>query len=70
MKITIETRKTEEADLMLHASDWVSAMWNLDNWLRGKIKHGHDFSDVEEALDAVRTRLHDEMENAGIAWPE
>jgi hypothetical protein len=43
----------------VHGGEFRSALWELDNQLRGWLKYGHDFKDANEALTAVRNTLFD-----------
>ncbi len=44
---------TQDIELYSHASGYALALWDLQQELRGYIKHGHTFKDADEALDKV-----------------
>ena len=52
----------EEFDLASHAVDWYSVVSSLDETLRSWIKYGHEFKSADEALEAARRALWDEIE--------
>lgn len=39
---------------------------NLDNMLRGYLKHGHSFKNADEALESIRANLHEDLEDHNI----
>lgn len=41
MKIIIEYDNEQEAIQALNAERWQGAMWQLDQWMRGIVKHGY-----------------------------
>ena len=47
----------------VNGNDWNNAIYNLDQWLRTKIKYNNDeFSESEEAiLQLVRDQLHEQV---------
>lgn len=49
-----------------HAMDWSLLAEDMDNWLRNKLKYGHEFKDADEALEAARTFLHDSLAESGL----
>ncbi len=44
-------------DCAYHGLDWALVAFALDQYLRGLLKYGHTFTDVDEALEAVRDQL-------------
>ena len=46
-------------DCAMKGKDMIGILFNLDQWLRGKLKHGHQFQTPDEALEACRTYLSD-----------
>ena len=40
---------------------------DLDNWLREKLKYGHDFKSVDAALEAARGELHDSLRGENLS---
>ena len=55
-----------EFDLAYHGSDYHNVLWDLDQELRNWLKHGHEFKETGEALEAVRSRIHELMEDQGV----
>ena len=53
----------EEFDLAVNGNKWRDAMYDLDQWLRGKIKYNNDeYTDAEEEiLQLVRDQLHEAL---------
>ena len=52
-----------EFDLAYNGSDYHNCLWELDQVLRGWIKYGHEFKDVDEALDKAREALYEIMKD-------
>jgi hypothetical protein len=50
----------------IHAMDWKLTVEGIDTWLRNALKYGHDYKTPNEALEAARRHLHDEMAGKGI----
>ena len=40
---------------------------DLDNWLREKLKYGHDFEDAGSALEAARNELRDLLQGENLS---
>ena len=71
MKATLEfnlPEEREEFETSVNAYRYKSALWELDNYLRGKIKHAPDDMHDEflNALKMVRNELHELTENLTI----
>ena len=62
----------EKSDFMLasRAFEWYSTLWDLDQFLRNKLKYGSDFKSADEALEEIRKFLHEEMEEEGISFED
>ena len=68
MKVTVEFDLPEEYDDLrqhLSAPDAVSVLWDIDQHLRGIIKHGTD-GHIADALQAVRDFLHQSCSEHGV----
>jgi hypothetical protein len=50
-----------EYQMANQARDMFCVIGNLEDALRSYLKYGHDFKTPEEALEAIRTRLHEEV---------
>lgn len=59
---------SEEAAFRLatRAQDWALVAWDMDQWLREKLKHGHSFDSADAALEAARTKLHELLDDYGL----
>jgi hypothetical protein len=44
-------------EIAVNAMDWALTSWDMDKWLREKLKYGHKFKSASEALEAVRDEL-------------
>lgn len=53
-----DQRKFEMAN---QAADMVAAIGHFEDTLRSYIKYGHNFKTANEALEAVRALLHEEI---------
>lgn len=62
----------EKSDFMLasRAQGWYSTLWDLDQYLRNKLKHGNDFKSTDEALAEIRKYLHELMEDNNITFDD
>ncbi len=46
-------------EIAVKSMDWALASWDMDGWLREKLKYGNTFKTANEALDAAREKLHE-----------
>jgi len=53
-----DQRKFEMAN---QAPDMVAAIGHFEDMLRSYIKYGHNFKTANEAIEAIRTLLHEEI---------
>lgn len=61
-KVTIEFDSIEEKDEMemcLNGSKWYLLAWELDQYLRNRLKHEDLSEDAYSALDEAREKLHE-----------
>lgn len=68
MKATLEfdlPEEREEHEVAVHAMDWHLCVWDIAQWLRSKLKFGHDFENAKDALEAARDYLYVVMEDRG-----
>lgn len=58
----------EQSEYMqaVHGGDWKSIVFEVSLFLRNKLKHGHQFKDADEALEAVRDHLWEECKSYGL----
>ena len=69
MKATLEFDTPEEWEHLLaalHGMDWKSVVWEIDQFLRDKLKYGHDFKSADEALEKTREELRDILQSFGL----
>lgn len=69
MKAVLEFNLPEEAIdhlLAIHGADYNVVCQDLDECLRDWLKHGHEFMTIEEALDSVRDKLRQLMDDKHI----
>lgn len=69
MKATLTFSLPEDRDeheVAVHAMDWKLVASSLDGWLRGCLKYGHSFDLVNDALEACRAELREQMESRGL----
>ena len=59
---------TSEFTLASKGVDWACVSFALDNWLRNQLKYGHSFQSADEALEAARTELHQELDNHDVTF--
>jgi hypothetical protein len=62
MKTTIEFNFPEDRTdhiIAIHALDFALVCWDMDIELRGWLKHGHELKTADDALAAMRKKLHD-----------
>jgi hypothetical protein len=64
MKAILEFNLPEdqrEFEIANQSKDMLCIIGNLEDALRSYLKYGHEFKTPEEALQAIRTRLHEEI---------
>lgn len=64
MKAILEFNLPEDQrafEMANQAADMVSAIGHFEDTLRSYIKYGHNFKTANEALEAIRTLLYDEI---------
>ena len=69
MKAILEFNLPEEYHEHLvaaHASDFTEIIRRMELELRGWLKQGHNFKDADEALEKVRDKLWDEINERGV----
>ena len=70
MKATLEFNLPEEEeqfDVATKAMDWALLAWDIDQFMRNKIKYDQDRDGI---LQLVRDRLNFNMEEKGLQYPE
>jgi hypothetical protein len=64
MKAILEFNLPEdkrEYEMANQAADMVAAIGHFEDTLRSYLKYGHDFKTPEEAIEAMRTLLYEEI---------
>ena len=57
----------EEFDVATKAMDWSLVVWDIDQFIRNKIKYDQDRDGV---LQLVRNELNFKMEEKGLQFPD
>lgn len=71
MKVTLIFGNDEqvEAHQAINASKWVSAMLELDQWLRAEAKYNESRTEKEiDVIYEVRERIQQEMNEHGLRY--
>jgi hypothetical protein len=64
MKAILEFNLPEdqrEFEIANQSKDMLCIIGNLEDALRSYLKYGHEFKTPEETLEAIRARLHEEV---------
>jgi hypothetical protein len=57
----------EDARIALDGWKWKSAMWELDQWLRGEIKYNEKLSaERDDAYQAVRDKIREILDDDNL----
>ena len=59
-----------EHDAAVQALQWMSAMREMDGFLRRTLKYGHAFKDADEALEKTREELWRLLNDEGLNFNE
>ena len=73
MKVTIEFNLPEESadhHFAIHGKDYWLAAWDVDEWLRRKLKYAVLSDEQYAAYDACRSMLRDCVEAHGVSLDE
>ncbi len=55
-----------EHEHAIHGMDWALTVWDLDQWLRDRVKHGLDSAEAKAAWDAARDALREILDGRGL----
>ena len=70
-RYTISTSDKTEALQAMKATNYLLALWDLDQYLRGQVKYAYDIpKDEREAYQKARDELHDILAGYGINLDE
>ena len=70
-RYTISTNNKAEALQAMKATDYLLALWDVDQWLRGQVKYAYDMpEDEREAYQKAREELWAILERYGINLDE
>jgi len=56
-----------EHRIAVHALDWALCVNDISGFLRDKLKYGHEFQTIDEALQACREYLLEILEARGVS---
>ena len=59
--------ENEEHKVAVNSMGWHLLAYDMDQWLRGKLKHGHEFKSADEALEATRDELRRNAYDSGLS---
>ena len=73
MKAILEFDLPEDKELFEAASkatDWAILAWDMDNYIRNRIKYQmyKDSSTAQEELELIRNELHNLLEDSGLKF--
>jgi hypothetical protein len=60
------SEEDNEFRLALNASKWYGVVWDVDQVLRNKLKHGEITDEARKAYEEIREELHSSMTDHGI----
>ena len=63
-------RDKENFDAAAKGMDWALVVWEIDQLLRNKLKHGELFPNTRETLEKIRDTLNDMLVDKGLTYPE
>lgn len=66
MKVQIEINLPEEAQelrMVVHAGDFLQTLYDFREWLRALNKHGHPYTDANEAVGAIYAEYCQRIQN-------
>jgi len=70
-KLTFDLPEEQsEFNLTIKAREWFCVLFDVDQKLRSYLKHGHHFTEVDEALQEVRDYLYQQMADYGINFDD
>ena len=72
MKATLEFNLPEDEEQLFAANkgmDWALVVWDIDQLLRNKLKHGVIFPNTREELEIIRKTLNDMLVDRGLNYP-
>lgn len=70
-KVTIEFDSIEDKDEMemcLNGSKWYLLAWEIDQYLRGRLKYSELSEEVYKELSDTREKLHEIMRHDGLRF--
>ena len=60
--------ESEEFKVAVHSKEFYLALYCLDEYLRSKIKYGHAYASIEDAIEDIREQLHELMRERDISF--
>ena len=71
LKFDLPEDKTE-FETASKSMDWAILAWDIDQWIRNRLKHQTEklqTSSAKEELELLRHELHDLMQESGLQFP-
>ena len=68
-KVTIEFNTIEEKDeleLCINANKWYNIVWDYNEYLRSRLKYDELSDDAYKAIEEVREKLHELLNDEGL----
>jgi hypothetical protein len=60
----------EQHRVAVNGHKWRRVAEKMDEWLRGKVKYGHEFKDADAALYGARAAMHTACRDEGVQFYE
>jgi hypothetical protein len=70
-KVTIEfdsIEDNEELTMFINGIKWYSLAWEIDQYMRSRLKYSELSEEVHKELDAAREKLHEIMRHDGLKF--
>jgi hypothetical protein len=70
-KVTIEFDSIEdqhELDVCINGGKWYSLAWEIDQYMRSRLKYSELSEEVYKELDDAREKLHEIMRHDGLSF--
>lgn len=58
--------ESKEHKFALDGASWFGVAWDMDEYLRGKIKYGNDYISIGHALEDIRIELRQIIEGKNL----
>lgn len=61
-----KTEQKYDLACAMKATAMAGILWDMTEWLRGKLHHGHNFATPGDALEACQAALRDQIDSEGV----